>query len=213
MALEVARAGGEIEVTALLCTLNADADRVAMHAVRRSLLRAQADRLGLRLVTVEIPASCPNALYEERMSAAMATARAEGVGAVIFGDLYLEEVRAYREERLAGTGISPMFPLWQRPTDALARQMIDSGLKAIVTCVDPAKLHGAFVGHQFDAELLDRLPADVDPCGENGEFHTFVWDGPGFGSPIEIEVGEIVERDGFVFCDLMDNGRPPVRPD
>ena len=160
-----------------------------MHAVRRACSRAQADRLGLPLVTVEIPASCPNDLYEERMAAAMAAARAEGVGAVIFGDLFLEDVRAYREEHLAGTGISPMFPLWERPTDALARQMIDSGLKAIVTCVDPAKLRGAFAGRQFDAELLDWLPAGVDPCGENGEFHTFVWDGPGFGSPIEIEVG------------------------
>jgi uncharacterized protein (TIGR00290 family) len=177
-----------------------------MHAVRRSLLEAQADRLGLPLVIIEIPSPCPNELYESRMLAAMAAARAEGVLHVIFGDLFLEDVRAYREDRLAGTGISPMFPLWGRPTGDLAGEMVDTGLKAVITCVDPAQLRREFVGRAFDAELLSQLPTGVDPCGEHGEFHTFVWDGPGFRSPIDIEVGEVVERDGFVFCDVREAG-------
>jgi uncharacterized protein (TIGR00290 family) len=206
MALDAARREGTVEVTALLCTVNADAHRVAMHAVRQSLLEAQADRLGLQLVTIEIPSPCSNQLYEARMLEAMAAAHAEGVVHVIFGDLFLGDVRAYRETRLATTGVSPMFPLWGRPTDSLAREMLDTGLKAVITCVDPAQLSGEFVGRAFDAELLSQLPTGVDPCGENGEFHTFVWDGPGFRSPVDIEVGEVVERDGFVFCDVREIG-------
>jgi uncharacterized protein (TIGR00290 family) len=208
MALDAARCAGTVEVTALLCTVNAEADRVAMHAVRRSLLEAQADRLGLPLVIVEIPSSCPSEVYEAHMAAAMAAARAEGVARVVFGDLFLREVRAYREDHLAGTGIAPMFPLWDRPTDVLAREMLEAGLKAIITCVDPAQLAGEFVGRRFDAELLNTLPAGVDPCGENGEFHTFVWDGPGFRSPIDVEIGQIVERGGFFFCDLEQAAEP-----
>jgi uncharacterized protein (TIGR00290 family) len=204
MALNVARSEGTVDVTALLSTVNADADRVAMHAVRRSLLKAQADRLGLPLVTVDIPSSCSNEIYETRMAEAIAAARADGVDHVIFGDLFLRDVRVYREDRLAGTGISPLFPLWDRPTNALAREMLGSGLKAVITCVDQAQLQGAFVGRRFDAELLSELPAGVDPCGEHGEFHTFVWNGPGFRSPIDVEIGQIVERDGFVFCDLSE---------
>jgi uncharacterized protein (TIGR00290 family) len=204
MALDVARTEGTVEVTALLSTVNADADRVAMHAVRRSLLEAQADRLGLALVTVNIPSPCSNEIYEERMAEAMLAARSGDVTHVIFGDLFLRDVRAYREDRLAGTGISPLFPLWGRPTDALAREMLESGLKAVITCVDPAQLRGEFAGRRFDADLLSELPAGVDPCGENGEFHTFVWDGPGFRSPVDVEIGQIVERDGFVFCDLSE---------
>ncbi len=204
MALDVARSEGALEVTALLTTVNADADRVAMHAVRRSLLEAQADRLGLELVTVEIPSHCPNEIYEARMAEAMARACAETVTHVIFGDLFLRDVRAYREDRLAGTGISPVFPLWDRPTDVLAREMLASGLKAVITCVDKTQLPGEFVGRAFDAELLGKLPAGVDPCGEHGEFHTFAWDAPGFRSPIDVEIGPIVERDGFFFCDLSE---------
>ena len=204
MALDAARSEGTVEVTALLCTVNAEADRVAMHAVRRSLLEAQADRLDLPLVIVEIPSPCPNEVYEEHVAAA----RAEGVAHVIFGDLFLREVRAYREDRLAGTGIAPMFPLWDRPTDLLASEMLEAGLKAIITCVDPAQLAGEFVGRRFDAELLNTLPAGVDPCGENGEFHTFVWDGPGFRSPIDVEIGRVVKRDGFFFCDLEEGAEP-----
>ena len=204
MALDVARTEGTVEVTALLSTVNADADRVAMHAVRRSLLEAQADRLGLALVTVNIPSPCSKEIYEERMAEAMLAARSGDVTHVIFGDLFLQDVRAYREDRLAGTGISPLFPLWGRPTDVLAREMLESGLKAVITCVDPAQLRAEFAGRRFDADLLSELPAGVDPCGENGEFHTFVWDGPGFRSPVDVEIGQIVERDGFVFCDLSE---------
>jgi len=207
MALEIARCEGAVEVTALLSTVNADAGRVAMHAVRRTLLEAQADRLGLRLVTVEIPSLCSNEIYEARMAEAMGLAGANGVTQVIFGDLFLRDVRAYREDRLDGTGITAVFPLWDRPTDVLAREMLATGLKAVITCVDPRQLSGEFAGRAFDAELLGELPGGVDPCGERGEFHTFVWDGPGFNSPISIETGQIVERDGFVFCDVTETGQ------
>ena len=171
---------------------------------RRDTFRREADRLGLALVTVDIPSPCSNEVYEARMAEAIAAARADGITHVIFGDLFLRDVRAYREDRLAGTGISPVFPLWDRPTNVLAREMLESGLKAVITCVDPAQLPGEFAGRCFDAELLGELPSGVDPCGEHGEFHTFVWDGPGFRSPIDVEIGRIVERDGFVFCDLSE---------
>jgi uncharacterized protein (TIGR00290 family) len=202
MALDVVRSEGIVEATAILTTMNADADRVAMHAVRRSLLEAQADRLGLPLVTIEIPAHCSNETYEARMAEAITGARADEITHMIFGDLFLRDVRAYREDHLAGTGISPIFPLWGRPTNLLAHEMLQSGMKAIVTCVDLAQLDGGFAGRRFDAEFLSELPEHVDPCGENGEFHTFVWNGPGFSSPIDIEIGQVVERDGFAFCDV-----------
>jgi uncharacterized protein (TIGR00290 family) len=182
--------------------MNADADRVAMHAVRRALVQAQADRLGLPLHLVELPNPCPNDVYEARMAVAMADATASGVAHMVFGDLFLADIRAYREAALAGSGITPLFPLWQRPTDRLARDMISSGIRAVITCVDPAQLDADFAGRQFDEHLLAELPTSVDPCGENGEFHTFVYDGPGFSSAIDVDVGEVVERDGFVFCDV-----------
>jgi uncharacterized protein (TIGR00290 family) len=203
LALHTARQELHVDVTALLVTVNAAADRVAMHAVRRSLLEAQADRLGLPLRVVEIPSPCPNDVYEARMATAMAEATAANVERMIFGDLFLADVRAYRERALAGSGISPLFPLWERPTDALAREMIAAGIRAVLTCVDPAQLDPAFAGRQFDEDLLADLPASVDPCGERGEFHTFVYDGPGFSSPVEVDVGEVVEREGFVFCDVL----------
>jgi uncharacterized protein (TIGR00290 family) len=202
LALHAARQELSVDVSTLLVTMNADADRVAMHAVRRTLLEAQADRLGLPLRIVEIPSPCPNDVYEAQMAAVMAEATATGVEHVIFGDLFLADVRAYREAALDGSGIAPLFPLWQRPTDRLAREMISAGIRAVLTCVDPAQLDAAFAGRQFDEDLLADLPASVDPCGERGEFHTFVYDGPGFSSPIDIEVGEVTERDGFVFCDV-----------
>jgi uncharacterized protein (TIGR00290 family) len=202
MALDVVRRDEDIDVVALLVTMNAAADRVAMHAVRRTLVEAQADRLGLALNVIEIPSPCTNEVYELRMSEAIDSALADGIEHFVFGDLFLEDVRSYREEKLAGTGISPLFPLWGRPTDTLAQSMIDSGVKAVVTCVDPSHISASFAGRFFDASLLADLPASVDPCGERGEFHTFVFDGPGFSSPIDIEVGEVVERDGFSFCDL-----------
>jgi uncharacterized protein (TIGR00290 family) len=205
-ALGVAREQGGLDVRALLVTVNAEADRVAMHAVRRPLLEQQAERLGLPLHVVEIPSPCPNDVYESRMSAAVDAARAAGVERVVFGDLYLRDVREYRERNLAGTGIDPVFPLWDRPTPALARAMVDGGLRAILTCVDPRVLPADWAGREFDHSLLDELPDGVDPCGENGEFHTFVFDAPGFSAPIPIELGETVERDGFAFRDVLPAG-------
>jgi len=202
-ALHVARTELDLEVGALLVTVNADADRVAMHAVRRSLLEVQAERLEIPLHIVEIPSPCPNDVYESRMTAAVAAARATDADHMVFGDLFLEDVRAYRERNLAGTGIAPVFPLWGRPTDRLARDIIASGVRAVLTCVDPRVLPAEFVGRDFDEALLSDFPDRVDPCGERGEFHTFVWDAPGFTSPIDAELGEVVARDGFVFQDVV----------
>jgi uncharacterized protein (TIGR00290 family) len=202
-ALHVLRQQGEVEVVGLLTTLNEAFGRVAMHAVRAQLLRAQAAATGLPLTTVPLPWPCTNAEYEARMSDAMADARGRGISVVAFGDLYLGDIRRYREERLAGTGLRPSFPLWGQPTAALARRMIDGGLRARLTCVDPRKLPASLAGRDFDATLLAELPPGVDPCGENGEFHSFAYAGPMFDRPIAIRGGEVVERDGFVFADLV----------
>ena len=190
-------------VAGLLTTLNEAFDRVAMHAVRHTLLQAQSTSACLPLYTVNLPWPCSNEEYEQRMSAAVRQLVDDGFTHVAFGDLFLEDVRRYREERLAGTGLTPLFPLWKtKPTSELAREMIASGLRAYLTCVDPRKLPAHFAGRAFDAALLADLPADVDPCGENGEFHSFVWDGPMFMQAIPVRVGETVERDGFVFTDI-----------
>ncbi len=209
-ALHLARTQLDIDVRALLVTVNAAADRVAMHAVRRTLLEAQADRLGLPLHTVDIPSPCPNDIYERRMSDATGAAQRDGIECMIFGDLFLEDVREYRERNLASTGIMPTFPLWGQPTSALAREMLAAGVRAVLTCVDPRVLPPDFCGRAFDETLLADLPRDVDPCGERGEFHTFVWDGPGFSAPIAIETGETVSRDGFVFTDVVAAAGPPM---
>lgn len=193
----------EVEVLGLLTTLNSSVDRVSMHAVRESVLEAQAHACGLPLLKVPLPDPCSNEQYGEAMERAIKEARAWGVEAIAFGDLFLAEVRAYRERQLDGTGISPLFPLWGRPTDELARQMIATGLEAVVTCVDTAQLDGSFVGRSFDANLLEDLPSSVDPCGENGEFHTAVTAGPMLSAVLEVEVGEVVSRDGFVFADIV----------
>lgn len=206
-ALQAVRRERDVEIVGLLVTVNAAVDRIAMHAVRRSLLDAQADRLGLPVHVVEIPPDCPNDLYQAKMSAAMENARTDGIEAVAFGDLFLADVRAYREQAMADTGIEPLFPLWGRPTGPLALDMIAGGLRAVLTCVDPAQLDPAFVGRSFDEELLRDLPAGVDPCGEHGEFHTFVWDAPDFSRPIDVEVGTVVTRDGFVFADVFEPER------
>jgi uncharacterized protein (TIGR00290 family) len=198
-----------IEVTKLLVTVNEEADRVAMHAVRRSLLEQQADRLGLPLHVVPIPSPCPNEVYEARMGEAMDVAVREGVRAMVFGDLFLEDIRLYREQALAPTGMEPLFPLWSRPTDQLAQEMVAAGIRAVLTCVDPAQLSPSFVGRPFDEELLHDLPVGVDHCGERGEFHTFVWDAPSFSSPIPIHTGERVSRDGFEFCDVLPGEAAP----
>jgi len=201
--LHVLRQSPEYDVVGLVTTINAPAQRVAMHAVRVQLLERQAAAVGLPLWPVAIPSPCSNAEYEAAMGETVARAAAEGVRAFAFGDLFLADIRAYRERQLAGSGIEPVFPLWKQPTPALAREMIAGGLRAVLTCVDPTKLPAAFAGHAFNAALLDKLPAGVDPCGENGEFHTFAFAGPMFQQPIAIAAGERVERDGFVFADVM----------
>ena len=204
-ALHALRRRPDVELVGLLTTLNETVDRVAMHAVRRTLLEAQATALGLPLWTVPLPSPCPNAVYEERLGAALERARRAGVTHVAFGDLFLEEVRDYRIERMRGTGIEPLFPLWTSPseTPALARRMVAAGLRAVLTCVDPRQLPARFVGRELDAALLDELPPSVDPCGERGEFHTFCYAGPMFREPLRVRVGDIVTRDGFCFADLL----------
>lgn len=202
-ALHVLRQRGEVEIVGLLTTVNQAADRVAMHAVRSELLRAQAAAAGLALHAVGIPSPCSNEQYEAAMGAFIHGARADGITTIAFGDLFLEDVRRYREEKLAGTGITPLFPLWEIATDELARTMIAGGLRARLTCVDPKQLAPSFVAREFDGELLAQLPPSVDPCGERGEFHSFAYAGPMFDAPIAIQSGEVVERDGFVFADLL----------
>lgn len=200
--LHVLRQQGTYEIAGLLTTINEAVDRVAMHAVRHSLLRAQADAADLPLWPVPIPSPCSNEQYEAAMASMIARARREEITAFAFGDLFLAEIRAYRERQFAGTGMVPLFPLWEIPTARLARDMISGGLRAVLTCVDPKQLPAHFAGRRFDEELLATLPPGVDPCGENGEFHTFACAGPMFTRAIDVRVGDIVERDGFVFADV-----------
>jgi len=199
-ALHVARGLG-VDVVGALTTITDAYGRVSMHGVREALLDAQLVAAGLPAWKVRIPAPCPNEVYEARMGEAVAAARDAGVTHVVFGDLFLPDVRAYRERQLAGTGLAPLFPLWQTPTAALAREMVAAGVVAHLTCVDPRKLPRAFAGRRLD-EVLDHLPPGVDPCGEHGEFHTFVAAGPMLAGRIPVAAGEVVERDGFVFADL-----------
>jgi uncharacterized protein (TIGR00290 family) len=201
-ALHQARLAGEVEVVGLLTTITAPYQRVAMHAVRRELLEAQADAIGLPLIIVEIPSPCPNQVYEAAMGAAMAQARDQGVVHVVFGDLFLEDIRAYREARLAPVGMTPVFPLWGRDTRALAAEIIDAGVEAWITCVDPRRAPRELAGRRIDHALIAGLPAEVDPCGERGETHTFVAAGPMMSRRLDVRAGEVIERDGFVFCDL-----------
>jgi uncharacterized protein (TIGR00290 family) len=189
-------------VVGLLTTVTGVYERVTMHGVREGLLVKQAEAVGLPLLRVVIPPDCTNAIYEEAMERAMAEARTEGVEAVVFGDLFLADVRAYRERQLARVGMRALFPLWDSDTAALAREMIRGGLGARLTCIDPRVMPRELAGHLFDEELLERLPPGVDPCGEKGEFHTFVFAGPMFSASIPVEVGETVERNGFVFTDV-----------
>jgi uncharacterized protein (TIGR00290 family) len=199
--LHVLRQQG-IDPAALLTTINEDADRVAMHGVRSALLQAQAHAAGLPLIVVRLPHPCSNEVYEERMALAVAQARRDGFTHAAFGDLFLEDVRRYREERLADTGLTPLFPLWGRPTNDLALDMIAGGIDARLTCIDTRVLPRSFAGRAYDAQLLHDLPRGVDPCGERGEFHTCVVGGPMFDRRIDVLAGEIVQRDAFVFCDL-----------
>ena len=201
--LHLLRQDPGIEVVALVTTLNEQFDRVAMHAVRRELLELQAVEAGIPLWTVPLPWPCSNEQYEARMRELCTRAINEGVQAMAFGDLFLADIRAYREKQLAGTGLAPLFPVWQIPTVQLASEMVTAGLKAKITCVDPRVLPAEFAGRDFDAQFLKDLPGTVDPCGENGEFHSFVYQAPGFRHPINVAVGERVERDGFVFADVI----------
>jgi uncharacterized protein (TIGR00290 family) len=202
-ALCEARAAGLADVVGAITTFSEVYDRVAMHGVRASLLDRQIAALGLPSLKVMLPSPCSNEIYEARFPAACEQLKSAGVHHIVFGDLFLEDIRAYRERQLAALGMTPIFPLWRRPTAALAREMIASGLVAHLVCVDPRRLAREFAGRRFDATLLDQLPPDVDPCGENGEFHTVVTAGPMFGSPIPARLGEVVERDGFVFADVL----------
>ncbi len=192
----------DVEVVGLLTTVNETHDRVAMHAVRRELLEAQAAAADLPLWAVDLPWPCTNEEYEKRMSAVVERAAREGIREMAFGDLFLEDIRAYREDKLSGTGLKPRFPLWGRPTSELAREMLAGGDEVGLTCVDPKQGAADFAGRPYDEELLDALPESADPCGENGEFHTFVHAGPMFREPIPIAVGEVIERDGFQFADV-----------
>jgi uncharacterized protein (TIGR00290 family) len=200
--LHMLRQRQEVEVVGLLTTINEVHNRVTMHAVRVALLQTQAEAVGLPLWTVSIPSPCSNQQYERAMRTAIKRALASGVSVMAFGDLFLEEVRRYRETQLVGTGLAPLFPIWGLSTTLLAREMISAGLRARVTCVDPNQIAASFAGREFDDALLADLPSSADPCGERGEFHTFTYAGPMFRHPVPIQTGEIVTRDGFVFADL-----------
>jgi uncharacterized protein (TIGR00290 family) len=202
LALDALRADVTVRLVGLITTVTAGYERISMHGVRRTLLAAQAAAVGLPLIEARIPVRASNDAYEAAFAEALAPVRARGVERVAFGDLFLADVRAYRERQLAALTMRALFPLWLRDTRALARDFIARGFEAVLVCVDPAKIASSFAGRAFDSHLLHDLPGDADPCGENGEFHTFVFNGPGFRRPVPIAVGPVVARDGFVFCDL-----------
>lgn len=202
-ALHSLRQNPELEVIGLLTTVNATHGRVAMHSTRLEILKAQAQAAGLPLQVIPLPWPCPNEVYERAMGQALAEGRRRGATHIAFGDLFLEDIRAYRVKQLEGTGLEPLFPLWHQPTRELARCIIEAGVEAVITCVDSKKLPPWFAGRRFDQALLEELPEGVDPCGENGEFHTCVLAGPMFRQPLRAALGQIVERDGFYFADLI----------
>lgn len=200
-ALQVLRQSTEYEVTGLFTTINGAFNRVAMHGVRVELLRLQAQAVGLPLYPIEIPYPCSDEQYDYAMTDFVMHARSEGVRCMAFGDLFLQDIRRYREERMQGTGIETIFPLWGKPTRPLLDEMLAGGLRSCLTCVDPRVLPAEFAGRELTLELIESMPPTIDPCGENGEFHTFVFDGPMFAQPLDVELGDVVERDGFVFAD------------
>ncbi len=202
-ALQEIRATNAYEVVGVLTTVTAAFGRVSMHGVREELLDAQVASLGLPCRKIYIPSPCPNSVYEREMAEVLKEAKRNGVTHILFGDLFLQDIRAYREQQLAELGLEGVFPLWMRDTARLAREMLDAGVQATLSCVDLGKLDASFAGRRFDEALLRSLPAGIDPCGENGEFHTFVSAGPMFRAPIPVNVGEIVQRDGFAFADLL----------
>ena len=201
-ALHLLRQQPDIEIVGLLTTINAQFDRVAMHGTRRAVLEAQAAAASLPLWQIPLPWPCSNEMYERQMSQACERAIAERVNAIAFGDLFLQDIRAYREAQLQPTGLEPLFPLWNIPTNELAREMISGGLRAKIVCIDSRQLDSSFAGREFDAKFLHDLPAGVDPCGENGEFHSCVYDGPMFSRPISLEPGETVDSEGFTYSDF-----------
>ncbi len=200
--LHLLRQRRDCEIVGLLTTINTEFDRVAMHGTRRSVLEAQANAAGLPLWVVPLPWPCSNQVYEQRMCNVCERAVREGVNAIAFGDLFLPDIRKYREAQLKPTGLEPLFPLWEQPTALLARQMIAAGLQAKLTCIDSKQLSPAFAGREFDAALLDELPPETDPCGERGEFHTCVYAGPMFAEPVCLQAADVVHRDGFVYADF-----------
>jgi uncharacterized protein (TIGR00290 family) len=206
MALHRVQRSKNFEIVCLLTTITDQFHRISMHGVREELLDAQAQSVGYLIEKVVIPYPCPNQVYEERMAMVLSDWKLKGVRHVIFGDLFLENIRSYREQKLAQIDMKPVFPLWSEDTAALAMEMLKVGFRAVVTCVDPKRVEAKFAGHLFDETFLRNMPPDVDPCGENGEFHTFVYDGPIFHQPVSVRVGETVTRDGFIFADLVQQG-------
>jgi uncharacterized protein (TIGR00290 family) len=202
-ALHILRTQPEIDVVGLFCTVNQEFERVAMHAVRVELIRQQAENAGLPIHIIPIPHPCSNSEYEAIMGEFIKQTQQQHIEYMAFGDIFLEDVREYREQKLAGTGITPIFPLWGMPTRELAREMVHSGLRAQITCVDPQYLSPEFVGREYSISFLEEISNTIDPCGEHGEFHSFVFDGPMFKKPLHIAVGDIVHRDGFVFADVF----------
>jgi uncharacterized protein (TIGR00290 family) len=205
-ALHQVRTEGRLDVVGLLTTLNEENDRIAMHGVRKELLQMQLEALDLPAEMVMLPMPCDDETYRQRVGLAVETLRGRGVKQVVFGDLFLEDIRQYREEQMQGSGLDPVFPLWQRDTSQLCRNMVDSGLQAVVTCVDQRVLSAEYLGRQYDHQFLDDLPPDIDPCGENGEFHTLVTAGPMFSWPIAVRIGERVSRGDFAFVDVLPIG-------
>jgi uncharacterized protein (TIGR00290 family) len=202
-ALHALRQQEDIEVVSLFCTFNKKYERGAMHAVRNELILRQADSVGLPLELIPIPDPCSDSEYKTIMADFIAEVKTKGIEGIAFGDLFLEEVRNYREDSLAGTGITPLFPLWGIPTNELSKEMVSSGLRAIITCIDLKQLSAEFSGHVYDSTFLAQIPDSIDPCGENGEFHSFAYDGPMFKDKVNICVGETVTRDGFIFTDIL----------
>lgn len=201
--LYILKKRNEYEIAGLLTTFNGDADRVAMHGVRRELVKAQAEAAGIPLWEIDLPWPCSNQDYESAMLKTCEKALVSGIECVAFGDLFLTDIREYREKQLRGAGLQPVFPVWGSPTRALAEEMIASGLRAKLTCIDTQQINADFAGREFNRKLLSELPAPADPCGENGEFHSFVYAGPMFSKPVPVEVGEVVVRDQFAYADLL----------
>ncbi|HUN62947.1 MAG TPA: hypothetical protein VMU53_13195 [Candidatus Sulfotelmatobacter sp.] len=203
MALQVVQREAKYEVVSLLTTVTEGYERISMHGVRNELLRRQAEAIGLPVEEVRIPPQCPNSVYEARMAETVSGFRENGVQHFAFGDIFLQDLRAYREQKLMQANMTALFPIWKVDTRELAERFMREGFRAIAACIDPRRLDRSFAGRELDASFFRDLPANVDPCGENGEFHTFVFDGPIFRKAIPVRTGEVVERDNFVFCDLV----------